>query len=98
MSEWRDISTAPRDGTPILIGCSKPGFYPRSCWWSDYFDSWVVREDEGSATYLHSEYVTHWMPLPDPPDIKSGPAEVTATTAGPPAVSGARDGCMKSGS
>ena len=65
MSEWRDIKTAPKDGTEILlIGTAHNMLYPKPTrlvglykkgWW------WVVG---GQFTISH---VTHWMPLPEPP-------------------------------
>ena len=62
MSEWQPIETAPKDGTTILaIGKLRM-----------YLIHWV------KGFWLNSEYVyevpndryTHWMPLPNPPEIK----------------------------
>lgn len=70
MSEWRDIASAPKDGTPIL-GCSElPNLYaPCLIVWAAYHPN-----AKGKATWRTSaicgnkmDYVTHWMPLPEPP-------------------------------
>lgn len=54
MSEWRPIKTAPRDGTPVLLGYSIEsndvhGYAPWDVcpvvigWWSDGYDKgWVI--------------------------------------------------------
>lgn len=60
---WQDISTAPKDGTHILV--SREPMLTTSVHWFD--DSWQL-----SVNYIgdHSDYVehwgqpTHWMPLP----------------------------------
>lgn len=56
MSEWKDISTAPKDGTPILLLSSyyNPKTTPHS--WTDWMRA-------------HHTYgsVPHWRPLLDPP-------------------------------
>jgi hypothetical protein len=93
MSEWQPIETAPKDGTPIIVATSAPGFYPRSGWWSDRFGEWVVRENESGATRLCPDYagvaLTHWMPLPPPPATsQSSPPQ----SEHPPASSAAEAG------
>lgn len=67
MNEWRQIKTAPKDGTPFL------GAIP----WNDSeweilrmrWNEWVERFVD--ATYAPfaatQEQPTHWMPLPEPP-------------------------------
>ncbi len=73
MAEWQDISTAPKDGTPI-IAFSPDAIEPRIyiLMWTE----WVNAEDEtdidGNWTDLANDQefdatVTHWMPLPLPP-------------------------------
>jgi len=66
MGEWRDIATAPRDGTPIILARAGGGWWPRSGWWSQTFSQWVVRENDEGATSLLLD-PTHWQPLPGPP-------------------------------
>lgn len=74
MSDWQPIESAPKDGTPVILGTSEPGFYPRSAWFSQEFDEWVVREniERGEATFINFRNITHWMPLPNPPISGSG--------------------------
>lgn len=71
---WRDISTAPRDGTDILVfDADELGLPDTACctvvrW---YGGEWaivgyggpIVEEDGWVRTFMP----THWMPLPDPP-------------------------------
>lgn len=61
---WRDISTAPRDGTEIIVYgvCKFEGAYMITA---------AYREDKGMfmcgcKTVGHS-LLTHWQPLPQPP-------------------------------
>ena len=64
LGEWLPIATAPRDGTEILvwtgravvaaIWMSRDGDYPT--WWPSH------------AGALWSADVTHWLPLPPPPN------------------------------
>lgn len=69
---WREIESAPKDGTPIIVCGDGSKYFPRSCWWSLAFDVWVVREnvDDGEATFLPEASLTHWQPLPSPPQQK----------------------------
>lgn len=77
MTEWQDISTAPRDGTSILVYgktektfAGEPYMGVRFC---NDCGSWLEPnvggrdcEDwlDGSVPYGE---LTHWMPLPEPP-------------------------------
>lgn len=63
MNDWRDISSAPKDGTEILLGTLKDGrwFHIMSDWWTS--------RDHGSFWHAWCRYdfnPTHWMPLPSP--------------------------------
>lgn len=79
MSEWQPIETVPRDGTPVLVYADPESkmvdtpfmgvrewyaYSPSSGTWGDPNVSGYEVDD-----YLSVEkYLTHWMPLPAPPD------------------------------
>lgn len=58
MSEWQPISTAPRDGAPVDLW-HKGGFRLTDVWWDADDQVWVCAVDD--------EFLTHWMPTPEPP-------------------------------
>lgn len=66
--DWRDISTAPKDGTHILVALipprsRHPGFVPvREAYWSRRKTFWMV-----AGMTMVGDNLTHWMPLPSPP-------------------------------
>lgn len=67
--EWQPIKTAPRDGTAILASGldhgKGPGRHYAVVEWMDFgweSSGWYPDEDFFPLTYL-----SHWMPLPDPP-------------------------------
>jgi hypothetical protein len=67
MTEWKDISTAPKDGTVFLVcGYGGNGYYVTDA----KFENKEIRMfDQESDKYLwDSTYHTHWQPLPPPPD------------------------------
>ena len=71
MSGWRDISSAPKDGTPILTCIAGPTYYARSGWWDDEVKGWAVGEKaDGGKIYMVLP-PTHWMPLPEPPEANA---------------------------
>ena len=61
---WRPIATAPKDGTPIL------GWWGTECMIVD----WCVVVERWGSTHdgedLFEPEPTHWMPLPEGPEIK----------------------------
>jgi hypothetical protein len=61
--KWRDISSAPKDGTFIMVYAPplKIRFYPLVVWWDG--DDWYAPAHEDHAQITP----THWMPLPSPP-------------------------------
>lgn len=66
--EWQDISTAPKDGTELLLAHSEAVF---SGWWHDGGSAgWT----DGSTNH-YDDYCllhpTHWRPLPAPPALQS---------------------------
>lgn len=66
---WQDISTAPKDGTPILI--TRPTSYPAEeayhvVRWEEVDGFWFCHDGK-SDTWLRGPDPTHWMPLPAAP-------------------------------
>ena len=61
--EWRDIETAPKDGTRILVkgDCTIVAgwqfIYSADCY------GWAIVND----AWMPERIATHWMPLPTPP-------------------------------
>ena len=69
---WRDISTAPRDGTPVLVSrdMGEPWGWVRG--WSRWVDvrgiaGWISQGFFEIPGNLGLGHPTHWQPLPPPP-------------------------------
>lgn len=65
MSEWRPVATAPRDGTSIL------GFLRHGS--ASIIDIYQYWDDVDEPGFYHGDPllpvpITHWMPLPSPPE------------------------------
>jgi len=57
---WQPISTAPRDGTQVLL-----------CLGSHiWLDHWMESKEYNGWVYHSPTDATHWMPLPSPPDAQ----------------------------
>jgi hypothetical protein len=57
---WQPIESAPKDGTPVLLGSKRGDLWPmRVRAWSKLYDGW-----RGGGTSCEA---THWRPLPAPP-------------------------------
>lgn len=81
MSEWQDISTAPKDGTEVLIwcshcdsqilavwGCANHNCYDNCCAEAGGEDAPMWRDTFGLNDIEDNWHrPTHWMPLPPPP-------------------------------
>jgi len=73
MSTWREIETAPRDGTPFEskrdgeVGTNVCHiiWHPEHCYEPEY-----VETATGRTTVTHNSFAppTHWRPLPNPPE------------------------------
>lgn len=83
MSQWQPISTAPKDGTPLLLFCADyaPAFFVGS--WGrtdlpegheDYWAGWSWAEEILANHCAMEPEPTHWMPLPATPDEAAGAA------------------------
>jgi len=74
MSMWHPIETAPKDGYPIVVR----GFIHKIANGvvnTEYFEVAYWRKDWGRFIHhatkdreIGSGYLTHWMPLPSPPE------------------------------
>ena len=71
MSEWRDIGTAPKDGTRVLLRCghvTTVGWWelqrynkqPKPYWTTEY--GWLA-----GVSWDRSHQPDYWQPLPEPP-------------------------------
>jgi hypothetical protein len=63
MSEWRDIETAPKDGTVILMA---DGLTMFCGFWLKSEREWVDGSRDRNGELITWD-ATHWMPLPSPP-------------------------------
>jgi hypothetical protein len=78
-NKWLDISTAPRDGTPV-IGWVESSKGPASgvmyvVWWREGHDGrWCFYESGRGESY--SVYPSLWQPLPAPPAAQRDMQEV----------------------
>ena len=62
-AKWRDIETAPRDGTKVLVAVQHSGLVWRLVARTlDGYGDWY--SDPGKYHIVP----THWMPLPDAPN------------------------------
>lgn len=74
MTKWQPIKTAPKDGSSVLlygiqephelIKCDKPIVF--SGYWDLTDDAWVSSGSTWTGPFYEA---THWMPLPEPPEI-----------------------------
>lgn len=76
---WRDISTAPKDGSRFVATGHNYGLYSEvrhTCVAQWFRGCWMEASDWNETSEL--KYLTHWMPLPSPPDDVAAPAEQQA--------------------
>ena len=69
MTDWRPIETAPRDGTPILIGCARTKSIRWAVWSKGFWRDGYAHLGGMIAGVPNP---TDWMPLPEPPEMNSG--------------------------
>lgn len=68
-ARWQPIATAPKDADVLLLYLDGSGVLPG--YWEG--KRWLACETSGlTGGGWHTE-PTHWMPLPDPPSVLSGP-------------------------
>lgn len=72
-TQWQPIETAPKNGVPVWVrgnnyGDEEKGLH--ACFgWFDGADWRSVDFGENGQSIL--KYLTHWMPLPKAPEVKS---------------------------
>lgn len=72
MSDWQLIATAPRDGSPLILGFREPGQRKRPrksyvCTGEFFHEAWWGHGDFEAGEGSLDPQPTHWMPLPEPP-------------------------------
>ncbi|HVM91364.1 MAG TPA: DUF551 domain-containing protein [Terriglobales bacterium] len=73
MTEWKPISTAPKDGSEVLLYIGAPWSKIEKARWYAPWSNWqcgVIPSDPVREEYfgIGSSVPTHWMPLPSPPE------------------------------
>jgi hypothetical protein len=63
---WQEISTAPRDGSEVLLCDARVKHLHMVAGWEQDIDgfSWLTADGQ-----YHDDRFTHWQPLPEPPAI-----------------------------
>lgn len=76
-TEWQDISTAPKDGTVILVNNTGDGYRTEdevigSAKWSTLFKKEGAWSSNACCDGVSYYTPTHWMPLPPAPPAQEG--------------------------
>jgi len=58
---WKQIETAPRDGTPVDLW-NTAGFRETEVWWDSEDECWTSCNDDKAYS--------HWMDVPKPPGFE----------------------------
>lgn len=70
---WRGMDSAPKDGMHVDVWTSNGRF--TDCWFCDKRNEWMhwwFTEWGDMGACRLGEHVSHWMPLPPPPQEKGG--------------------------
>jgi hypothetical protein len=67
---WKDIATAPKDGTPVLLSLEYGGMFHRYIGrWHPGLKCWFQEEFSSSVFPAHMQgWFKHWQPLPASPE------------------------------
>ncbi|MDO9273913.1 MAG: DUF551 domain-containing protein [Rugosibacter sp.] len=80
---WDSIETAPKDGTEILCVSATGNMYVVS--YDDIFAApWRVMNDCGFREHVF----THWMPLPEAPNVEFRPLDAASSRPVEPGTEG----------
>jgi len=69
MHQWLTIETAPKDGTAILACNLNREYVPTTAYWAAYHPNATGKETWRTSQICGNKLdgLTHWMPLPPPP-------------------------------
>lgn len=72
--QWQPIESAPKDGS-LIIACYAPlydknGFAPLAVSWRTYHPNAQGKEEWRDAQGAKVRAITHWQPLPAPPEVE----------------------------
>lgn len=70
MHSWLTIDTAPKDGTAILACAEGREYVPTTAYWAAYHPNATGKQCWRTSKICGNkiEGLTHWMPLPSPPE------------------------------
>jgi len=66
--QWQDIETAPKDD--LIDIWLKDGVRWCDCYYDRICSEWRTSRPSGHLVRINESHVTHWMPLPTPPEPK----------------------------
>lgn len=69
---WRDISTAPKDGTPVILAYrlaeDETDWFVSEGFFDDDLDRWWAANTSIRPATFDIEWPELWQPLPEPPE------------------------------
>lgn len=66
MTNWQPIETAPKDGNDIIVFCDDTNEM-MVAFWNKKYEGWQFAMGHYDGAHVCSP--SHWMPLPEPPEI-----------------------------
>jgi len=81
LAGWQDISSAPRDGTEILVAYARCGFVKKLVYFDKIHKYW---KSKGEPELGLETNATHWMPLPSAPSEDGGKPVIYTKLSGLP--------------
>lgn len=78
---WQPIETAPKDGTPVIVGIAGlKNSVGEAYWWQgeDGRGGWQTWDGANHTRTVYTTLPTHWMPFPDEPNVEVGGGRSTS--------------------
>lgn len=66
--EWISVNDRLPENISTVIVAVKEMEYPTTAWYSDLDNAWYLTEKDFFRLKNNEFTVTHWMPLPEPPE------------------------------